>query len=142
MSSWERARFVPWTRIPQGDVHTFSLEKERIFRQLQREADQQEKELIEASKTSKNDAAVDLKEVSQTTSMLNSQYRFKWIDLFKSAAFGGTIGSITGSVFGFMDGMRTAQQNKKLRSKKHNKILNKKTKEKHIKNIKKKKQYK
>ena len=29
-------------------------------------------------------------------------------DLLKMAAFGGTIGSITGAVFGFMDGMRTA----------------------------------
>lgn len=29
-------------------------------------------------------------------------------DLFKQAAFGGCIGTVTGAVFGFMDGMRTA----------------------------------
>ena len=31
-------------------------------------------------------------------------------DLLKMAAFGGTIGSITGAVFGFMESMRTAAE--------------------------------
>lgn len=46
--------------------------------------------------------------------LFNSPYTFKWGELFKNAAFGGTIGAITGSVFGFMDGMRTAQQSEVL----------------------------
>lgn len=117
MSSWERARFVPWSRIPQGESQDLSLEKERLFRQLQREADQQEKEQQEASKALKNadgmSGLVQTEEL-QESGLLNSQIKFKWMDLFKNAAFGGTIGSITGSVFGFMDGMRTAQQSEVL----------------------------
>jgi hypothetical protein len=46
-----------------------------------------------------------------TTSTLQSAgVLFRWDNLFKSAAFGGTIGAITGSVFGFMDSMRLAGQ--------------------------------
>ena len=36
MSSWERARYIPWDRIPQEGAD-LDVEKERIFRQLQRE---------------------------------------------------------------------------------------------------------
>ena len=89
------------------------MDKERILRQLQREADQQERELQEAAKAQASGATAT---TTTTTAMIpassyfQSPYTFKWIDLFKNAAFGGTIGAITGSVFGFMDGMRTAQQ--------------------------------
>jgi hypothetical protein len=42
MLSWERTRFIPWSHMPQGGL--VSDQKERIFGQLQREADRQEKE--------------------------------------------------------------------------------------------------
>lgn len=92
------------------------MDKERILRQLQREADQQERELQEAA-IAKASGAMTTTTTTNTTmtpgaafSYFQSPYTFKWMDLFKNAAFGGTIGAITGSVFGFMDGMRTAQQ--------------------------------
>jgi hypothetical protein len=100
MSSWDRARSIPWSKIPQNGTD-LSDKKERIFRDLQREADQQEKQRIQNS--------------SQATSQASSEQQidaykvpFRWGELFKNAAFGGCIGSITGSVFGFMDGMKTA----------------------------------
>lgn len=112
MSSWERARFIPWSRIPHGHAQDLGMDKERILRQLQREADQQERELQDAARA--NDGTVLVTTNTQESSYFNSPYTFKWIDLFKNAAFGGTIGAITGSVFGFMDGMRTAQQSQVL----------------------------
>ena len=36
--------------------------------------------------------------------------------MFRRAAFGGCIGTITGSVFGFMDGMRVAQTSEVLKN--------------------------
>jgi hypothetical protein len=46
-----------------------------------------------------------------TTSTLQSAgVLCRWDNLFKFAAFGGTIGAIIGSVFGFMDSMRLAGQ--------------------------------
>ncbi|KAL3927062.1 MAG: hypothetical protein SGARI_005423, partial [Bacillariaceae sp.] len=53
---------------------------------------------------------------SSSSSALQTGYQFKWGDLFKSAAFGGTIGAITGSVFGFMDSMRLAGQDEVLKN--------------------------
>jgi hypothetical protein len=97
------------------------MDKERIFRRLKREADQQERELQEAKAQSGSDPsntitnkAPQSSASASATGLFNTQYQFKWIDLFKNAAFGGTIGTVTGSVFGFMDGMRTAQQSEVL----------------------------
>mmetsp|Transcript_52530 Transcript_52530/g.79720 ORF Transcript_52530/g.79720 Transcript_52530/m.79720 type:complete len:198 (+) Transcript_52530:210-803(+) len=102
MSSWERSRSIPWSKIPE-DATDLSHQREKIFRQLQREADRQEKALhSKAMESSGQQQENDTKKLSA--------YTFRWTDLFKSAAFGGCIGSITGTVFGFMDGMRTAQQ--------------------------------
>lgn len=109
MSSWERSRHIPWSKIPHGHAESLQIDKERIFRQLQKEADQQERSLQEASKSGGAQVATTLQK-EQEGGMFTSTYTFKWGELFKNAAFGGTIGAITGSVFGFMDGMRTAQQ--------------------------------
>jgi hypothetical protein len=102
MSSWERSRNLPWSKIPE-DGADLSHQREKIFRQLQKDADRQEKALH--SKQMEGNG----QEQEQDSKKL-SAYTFKWGDVFKSAAFGGCIGAITGSVFGFMDGMRTAQQ--------------------------------
>eukprot|EP00934_Nitzschia_sp_Nitz4_P002669 Nitzschia sp. Nitz4//scaffold193_size40683//12359//12940//NITZ4_007497-RA/size40683-processed-gene-0.11-mRNA-1//1//CDS//3329540273//2659//frame0 len=99
MSSWERARFVPWSRIPDCPADDLSLEKEKLFRVLKREADQARQAMDQTSDGSTTENAI-----------IKSTQVFRWPDFFKSAAFGGTIGCITGTVFGFMDGMRTVQQ--------------------------------
>lgn len=89
--SWERSRSIPWSRIRQ-DAPDPDAYKAQVFRDLQREAMQEEP----ATDASADDATV-YKAVPYSTG-----------DLLKSAAFGACIGSITGAVFGFMDGMRTA----------------------------------
>mmetsp|Transcript_24104 Transcript_24104/g.57001 ORF Transcript_24104/g.57001 Transcript_24104/m.57001 type:complete len:216 (+) Transcript_24104:116-763(+) len=126
MSSWERSRYIPWSRIP-SDPDDLTYQKERIFRDLQREADQQIKKIEEdnrriqqqpQSSTSTNDLS-SLTENSQgetTTATTTTSIPFRWGDLFRRAAFGGCIGTITGSVFGFMDGMRVAQTSEVLKN--------------------------
>ena len=104
MSSWERSRFVPWDRIPlpdtrlraPGEKPPLSLddEKERIFRRLQREA-------ADSHVTVTSDK-------TDATNALTTKIPYSHMELLKQAAFGGCIGTITGAVFGFMDGMRTA----------------------------------
>ncbi|KAL3919329.1 MAG: hypothetical protein SGILL_003804 [Bacillariaceae sp.] len=116
MSSWERARFIPWSRMPDDPVN-LSSEKERITRQLQREADRQQKERQERRQEALRAENGDGGETStSSSSALQTGVMFKWGDLFKSAAFGGTIGAITGSVFGFMDSMRLAGQSEVLKN--------------------------
>ena len=105
MSSWERARFIPWSKIPQ-DGTDLSDKKERILRDLQREADKQEKELEQMALNTTMGAASSGVEVTQE--IKDYKIPFRWGELAKNAAFGGTIGAITGSVFGFMDGMNGA----------------------------------
>jgi hypothetical protein len=113
MSSWERARHIPWDRIPQpnsryipGDPPPPSLEaqKERIFRQLHNEAREEESISQQSEVASSTDLGTDLTNSKKSVPKL----RYSHMDLLKQAAFGGCIGSITGGVFGFMDGMRTA----------------------------------
>ena len=105
MSSWERARFIPWSKIPQ-DGTDLSDKKERILRDLQREADKQERELQQMALNSTKGEISPRDEYSQE--MKDYTIPFRWGELAKNAAFGGTIGAITGSVFGFMDGMNGA----------------------------------
>ena len=112
MSSWERARFLPWSRIPQ-DGRDLGNQKERIFRQMQREAVQQEKEQ-ENKNNGVEGVSVAGGEVLDSSS--NPRLPFTYMGLFKSAAFGGCIGAITGTVFGFMDGMRGAGESKVLKN--------------------------
>jgi hypothetical protein len=102
MSAWERARFIPWSKMPQ-DGTELNTQKERIFREMKREADAKEKEGTIAIP-------------GETPIVSSNKIEFKWGDLFKSAAFGGCIGAISGTVFGFMDGMRTAGQSDVLKN--------------------------
>lgn len=102
--------------MPDDPVN-LSSEKERIIRQLQREADRQQKEREERRQEALRAENGDGGETStSSSSALQTGVMFKWGDLFKSAAFGGTIGAITGSVFGFMDSMRLAGQSEVLKN--------------------------
>lgn len=107
MSSWERARSIPWDRIPQ-DGTDLEDQKERIFRQLQRESievelQQQERHQNLPTTGGEGEAA------ESTTNSSQEQQKFPYsnMELFRQAAFGGCIGTITGGVFGMLDGMST-----------------------------------
>lgn len=121
MSSWERARFIPWSKLPQ-DPTNLSDQKERIIREIQRAADREEKAQISEQRRLKLssdgvEAPSDEKiNSSSAISITQTNIPFRWGELFKNLAFGGCIGSITGSVFGFMDGMRMAGQSDVLKN--------------------------
>lgn len=112
MSSWERARFIPWTHIP-ADGDNLEHDKERVFRQLQRETIEEELRQQERN-PAQTVAAVESESSSlaagTSASNKNVSHRvpFSTMELFRQIAFGGCIGVITGGVFGFMDSMRTA----------------------------------
>ena len=102
MSSWDRGRGIPWERIPQ-DSTDLEDEKEMIHRQLQREALDEQSFQPERSPASADEA-------STTESSQQPRFPYAHMDLLKQAAFGGCIGTITGAVFGVLDGMRAAGQ--------------------------------
>ena len=117
MTSWDRVRFLPWTRISQVSGPEYESAKEGVYRSLTRDASR-EKELLTNPQLD-ND-----QQQSQSQSQLQfippevqSQNKKKGLmqgveytapDMIRSLAFGASIGSITGAVFGFMDGMRSA----------------------------------
>jgi len=118
--SWERSRFIPWSRIqdvsgPDG----YESQKEKVYRALAREATR-EKDLLEHSKNNASQATpnaqsfvppeVLAQQAQKKKGLFNSGVDYSTPDLVRTLAFGGCIGAITGSVFGFMDGMRTAQE--------------------------------
>ena len=107
MSSWERARNIPWDRIPQ-DGTDLEDQKERIFRQLQRESievelQQQERHQNLPTTGEEGEAA----ESTINSSQEQQKFPYSNMELFRQAAFGGCIGTITGGVFGMLDGMST-----------------------------------
>jgi hypothetical protein len=109
MSSWERARYIPWDRIPE-DGTDIDTKKERIFRELQRETIQDEL-LQQERQHAVEQTGGSGQEAAGTT---KTKIPYSGMELLRQAAFGGCIGSITGAVFGFMDGMRSAGESKVL----------------------------
>jgi len=105
MSSWERARYIPWDRIPH-DGSDLDSAKERIFRQLQRETIQDE--MLQQDRHQVHPDS------GETEEVLKTQIPYSNMELLRQAAFGGCIGTITGGVMGFMDGMRTAGESQVL----------------------------
>lgn len=79
---------------PLGEAPAVDLDtrKERIFRELQRPATTPVEDVNE----------------DESAGIKTETIPYSHMDLLRQAAFGGCIGSITGAVFGFMDGMRTA----------------------------------
>ena len=124
MSSWERSRYIPWDRIPLPDTRVrqpgeeppFPLEdeRERIIRKLQRESIDNVTAAgssDEAPTDSNSNGSTAVSSVTGTTPLTKideNKVVYTHMDLLRQAAFGGCIGTITGSVFGFMDGMRNA----------------------------------
>jgi hypothetical protein len=121
MSSWERSRFIPWDRIPlpdtrvrqPGEAPPLPLDdaRERILRQLQRESlivSERTVDVASPSTSTTPSSTIQQSESIATTQLDEAKVVYSHMDLLRQAAFGGCIGTITGSVFGFMDGMRTA----------------------------------
>ncbi len=142
---WSRAIPVA-PATASGDMEDVDLLKERIWRDLSWEAAQEEKELKEQKKlaaaaaaaadgqssASSTVAAIDAQHMQQsstssiTSSTTDSDVEKNFLgfvgrpyltsDLLKNAAFGATIGSITGMCFGFMDSIRSASSSSVLKS--------------------------
>lgn len=129
MSSWDRTRYIPWSRISQvsggigqkageDDCEKYDTQKERVFRALAREASDEKEP---STSISSNTGQFVSPEVADQQQQILKTQRLKGIeystpDLLRSLAFGGCIGSITGTVFGFMDGMRSAGESNILRN--------------------------
>ena len=142
MSSWDRSRLIPWSRaIPvapataSGDMEDVDLLKQRIWRDLSWEAAQEEKERKEQKRSAAANqdaevATIDAQQIMQQSSSsitsTESDVEKNFLgfvgrpyltsDLLKNAAFGATIGSITGMCFGFMDSIRSASSSTVLKS--------------------------
>lgn len=115
MTSWDRVRFLPWTRISQVSGPEYESAKEGVYRSLTRDASR-EKELLTNPKLD-NDQQQSQSQSQFIPPEVQSQNKKKGLmqgveytapDMIRSLAFGASIGSITGAVFGFMDGMRSA----------------------------------
>jgi len=121
MSSWDRSRYVPWSRLNEVSAEDYETEKERLFHRLNREATKEitsssdndfvppELEQRENSKTNNSTPNHNIHNNTQKKKNafgFDSSVEYAFTDLLRSAAFGGSIGSITGATFGFMDGMR------------------------------------
>lgn len=132
MSSWERSRYIPWSRIPDVTGTEYDASKERVYRLLAKEANEEKARLenkqegIEEPSTvggsASGSAAGFIPPELQDQSVaavgtitpkkkgLLQGVEYNTPDLMRSVAFGACIGSITGAVFGFMDGMRSVQE--------------------------------
>jgi hypothetical protein len=121
--SWDRSRAIPWTRLSDVSGDEYESKKERVFRSLVKEANA-EKEGLEKQITPATTITTthtgggaegdegfvppEVLQVKKKKGLFNSGVDYSTPDFVRSLAFGGCIGSITGAVFGFMDGMRTA----------------------------------
>jgi hypothetical protein len=114
MSAWERSKHIPWERVPVSTpAEELEAERERIFRELQRERIEEELLLQERRQPT---ASADYNVGGGATSSSSPKSEklaipFSTMELLRQVAFGGTIGSVTGSLFGFMDSMRAVQEN-------------------------------
>ena len=139
---WSRAIPVA-PATASGEKEDVDLMKERIWRDLSWEAAQENKELKEQRETaslntggqsiggvgessaSNNDASHQQQLSSsitgnsddvQLTFLGYKGRRYQTSDLLRNAAFGATIGSVTGMCFGFMDSIRSASSSTLLKS--------------------------
>mmetsp|Transcript_14178 Transcript_14178/g.34282 ORF Transcript_14178/g.34282 Transcript_14178/m.34282 type:complete len:229 (+) Transcript_14178:47-733(+) len=138
MSSWDRSRSIPWSRTipvapanPEGNKEDVDLMRERVWRDLSREAANEQKEL-ERAKELQQGQGIGESSGSEGTQQSSSRPKngteeelnflgyagrpYQTSDLLRNTAFGATIGSITGMCFGFMDSIRSAQTSDLLKS--------------------------
>jgi len=112
MTSWERSRFIPWTHVSNVSAPEYETSKEHVYRSLNKEAskekEQQTSSSLQRRKGEQNEFVPPEVQSQKKGKGLFKGVDYETPDLLRSMAFGGCIGSITGAVFGFMDGMRTA----------------------------------
>jgi hypothetical protein len=115
MSAWERARYIPWSRIPQSSEN-LEAQKERIFRDLQKVTIEDELRSHDRKPSVAEDGTIETATTTQQQQQKKgfSEVPFSSMVLLRQAAFGCCIGSLTGAVFGFMDSMRTAGESQVL----------------------------
>jgi hypothetical protein len=134
-SAWERSRRIPWSYLDQtpaaaGESINYEAQRERILSTLARDraiAEQEYVALLREKKkladgsggNSSNDSATTTTKVNQQEQQPSSNILSKLIswntaipystaELIRQTAFGVCMGSITGAVFGFMDGIKHA----------------------------------
>ena len=118
-SAWDRSRRIPWSRLdqtpaPPGETINYDAQRERILGSLAREramAEQEHVTLLREQKHGKQTGEETA--ISGDTSAITEQNSwtaipFSSAEMIRQAAFGVCMGSITGAVFGFMDGMKQA----------------------------------
>lgn len=133
-SAWDRSRRIPWSKIdqtpaPAGESINYEAQRERILSSLSRERALVEQEHVASLRekrhgngSSSNTAIVEgetrAEGADQEYSRPSEKHSNKiWTDtaipfstaeLIRQTAFGVCMGSITGALFGFMDGMKQA----------------------------------
>ena len=134
-SAWDRSRRVPWSKIDQkpalaGESINYEAQRERILSSLSRERALAEQEHVASLREKRhgNGSTSDTGIVEEETRAegANQEYSnqisekhsnkswtetaipFSTAELIRQTAFGVCMGSITGALFGFMDGMKQA----------------------------------
>jgi hypothetical protein len=133
-SAWERSRRIPWCYLDQtpaaaGESINYEAQRERILSTLARERAVAEEEYVavlrekklanESDGSRSNDSATATTKVNQQEQQPSSDILGKLLswntaipystaELIRQTAFGVCMGSITGAVFGFMDGIKHA----------------------------------
>jgi hypothetical protein len=108
MSSWDRSKSIPWSLVRQ-DGRDPDAYKEQVFKSLQKQMMEESDDDTQSMSPTTNGGEQDLKQKITTVPYSTGE-------LLKMGAFGATIGSITGAVFGFMDSMRTAGESTVLKN--------------------------
>lgn len=128
-SAWERSRRIPWSRLdqtpaPAGESINYEAQRERIVSSLARERALAEQEYLaslrEKKHTESNSDGLAVTTTAMSTAepqtsttakkllSWNTAIPYSTADLIRQTAFGVCMGSITGAVFGFMDGIKQA----------------------------------
>lgn len=112
MTSWDRSRFLPWSRVSDVSGPEYENAKEGVYRSLNRDASREKEQLASSGRGANNNDSQQHQDFVppevQSQKKGHVKVEYETADLIRSLAFGASIGSITGAVFGFMDGMRSA----------------------------------
>lgn len=125
MSSWDRSRRIPWTKIQQGYNNNNNNEespekyRERIQEEIRRDVATAAEEQASKNSTAQSinnlassdvvDGSTNEDDVSWKKKIFRGK-TYATSDLLRQFAFGGCVGTLTGATFGFMDSIKQAQE--------------------------------
>mmetsp|Transcript_50892 Transcript_50892/g.99567 ORF Transcript_50892/g.99567 Transcript_50892/m.99567 type:complete len:221 (+) Transcript_50892:147-809(+) len=124
MSAWERSRRIPWSTV----VQDAQLEKDAEFVPPPLSSNDSQgsvaPQLTDSAQKTPADSTLDIQDnesglienTVQKKNIFGSSRTFGLGDLFRDIVFGVSIGSITGTMFGFMDSMKQSTSSKVLRN--------------------------